>query len=76
MSTPALFKGHSLVTVGQDEVLNGEIQFTKTSEPSGNFKLTLLKVLNANGEYRLTQGRGAGSMIINMPELHRTVKGK
>ncbi|KAL0277818.1 UNVERIFIED_CONTAM: hypothetical protein PYX00_004970 [Menopon gallinae] len=74
-SNPSMFTGHALITVGQDQVMNGELHFTKTSEPSGNFKITLLRVLDANGEYRLAQGRGAGSMIINMPELRRTIKG-
>lgn len=73
IENPNLYSCHSKISNTQGEILDFLLKLNRGANPSGQIKLNFKDVVNANGQYKVTDkdGKGNGVIIVDFKKVFK-----
>lgn len=65
---------HARVTEGKNSLVDVMIKGTRGPNPNGNMKMFVMDLINANGNFKSTDGQGTAMVLVDIPKMGRKLK--
>lgn len=65
---------HAKISIGADNVVDIEIKGARGADPHGTLKVIIKNMVNANGQFKVSGGKGTGDILVEIPKMNRKVK--
>lgn len=65
---------HMKITDGKNTMVDMMAKGTRGTNPNGQMKIVVQDLLNANGNFKFTDGVGNGMLLVDIPKMGRKLK--